>query len=104
SGRAMARGETSGFVKLLADGDRIVGAGIVGPEASELIAELTLAIEVGATLEDLALTIHTHPTLTEAIHDAAEHARGSAVHIVNRRKAPVRTAADARLTRGAIML
>lgn len=87
SGRAMARGETEGFVKLVADGDRVVGAGIVGPEASELIAELTLAIEVGATLEDLSLTVHAHPTLTEAIHDAAEHGRGTAVHVVNRRRA-----------------
>lgn len=87
SGRAMARGETQGFVKLIADGDRLVGAGIVGPEASELVAELTLAIEVGATLEDLSLTIHPHPTLTEAVHDAAEHGRGTAVHVVNRRGA-----------------
>jgi dihydrolipoamide dehydrogenase len=84
-GRAQALGETEGFVKLIARGNRLVGAGIVGPEASELVAELTLAIEVGAGLEDLALTVHTHPTLAEAVHEAAEHGLGHAVHILNRK-------------------
>jgi dihydrolipoamide dehydrogenase len=87
-GRAQALGETEGFVKLIARGQRLVGAGIVGPEASELIAELTLAIEVGASLEDLALTVHTHPTLAEAVHEAAEQGLGHAVHILNRRPKP----------------
>jgi dihydrolipoamide dehydrogenase len=85
-GRAQALGETEGFVKLIAQGERLVGAGIVGPEASELVAELTLAIEVGASLEDLALTIHTHPTLAEAVHEAAEHGLGRAVHIMNKKR------------------
>jgi dihydrolipoamide dehydrogenase len=84
-GRALALGETAGFVKLIARGDRLIGAGIVGPEASELVAELTLAIEVGASLEDLALTIHSHPTLAEAVHEAAEQGLGQSVHILNRR-------------------
>jgi dihydrolipoamide dehydrogenase len=84
-GRAQALGETEGFVKLLARGERLIGAGIVGPEASELVAELTLAIEVGASLEDIALTVHTHPTLAEAVHEAAEHGLGHAVHILNRK-------------------
>lgn len=84
-GRAQALGETVGFVKLIARGDRLIGAGIVGPEASELVAELTLAIEVGASLEDLALTIHSHPTLAEAVHEAAGQGLGQAVHILNRR-------------------
>jgi dihydrolipoamide dehydrogenase len=87
-GRAQALGETDGFVKLIARGHRLIGAGIVGPEASELVAELTLAIEVGASLEDLALTVHTHPTLAEAVHEAAEHALGQAVHIINRKPKP----------------
>lgn len=91
SGRASARGETQGFVKLLAEKGRLVGAAVVGIEASELIAELTLALEVGATLEDLSLTIHPHPTLSEAIHDAADHGLGRAVHIQNR-KGPRRAA------------
>jgi dihydrolipoamide dehydrogenase len=88
SGRAMARGQTHGFVKLIAVNERVVGAGIVGADASELISELTLAIEVGASLEDLALTIHPHPTLSEAIHDAAEHGLGHAVHVLNRARKP----------------
>jgi dihydrolipoamide dehydrogenase len=87
-GRAQALGETDGFVKLIARGGRLIGAGIVGPEASELVAELTLAIEVGASLEDLALTVHTHPTLAEAVHEAAEHGLGHAVHILNRKPKP----------------
>jgi dihydrolipoamide dehydrogenase len=87
-GRAQALGETAGFVKLIARENRLVGAGVVGPEASELIAELTLALEVGASLEDLALTVHAHPTLAEAVHEAAEHGLGQAVHIANRRRAP----------------
>lgn len=85
-GRAMALGETDGFVKLIAARGRLVGAAVVGPEASELIAELTFAIEVGATLEDLSLTIHAHPTLSEAIREAAEHGLGQAIHILNRRR------------------
>jgi dihydrolipoamide dehydrogenase len=88
-GRAQALGETDGFVKLIATPSRLIGAGVVGPEASELIAELTLAMEVGASLEDLALTVHGHPTLAEAIHEAAEQGLGQAVHILNRRQ-PVR--------------
>ncbi|MCH7660087.1 MAG: dihydrolipoyl dehydrogenase, partial [Euryarchaeota archaeon] len=57
---------------------------IVGPEASELIAEIGLAIELGATLEDVAATIHTHPTLSEAVHEAAQNALGHAIHTLNR--------------------
>jgi len=86
-GRAMALGETDGFVKLISDGDRILGMSAVGPEASELIAEGTLAIEFGASLEDLALTIHPHPTLSEAVREAADHGLGQAVHIMNKRLA-----------------
>lgn len=85
-GRAQALGETEGFVKLIAQGERLIGAGVVGPEASELVAELTLALEVGASLEDLALTIHAHPTLAEAVHEAAEHGLGRAVHIMNKKR------------------
>ncbi len=95
SSRASARAKTDGYVKLIAQSDRLVGAGIVGSEASELIAELTLAIEVGATLEDIALTVHPHPTLSEAVHDAAEHGRGSAVHVANRRPSKGRALSEA---------
>lgn len=85
-GRALAQGETEGFVKVVMDGktDALLGVQIVGPDASDLISELALAIEMGATVEDLALTIHPHPTLPEAIMEAAEAALGRAIHIVNR--------------------
>lgn len=84
-GRAGAQGEKDGHIKLLTIDNRLVGAGLVGVYASELIAEVTLAIEVGSTLEDLSLTIHPHPTLSEGVHDAADHGLGRAVHVRNRR-------------------
>jgi len=62
----------------------VLGASIVGPEASELIAELGLAIELGATLEDVAATVHAHPTLSESVMEAAENALGHAIHTLNR--------------------
>ncbi len=81
-GRAQAIGRTEGFVKVLADPetDRVLGVGIVGPQASELIAEGTLALEMGATLEDILVTIHPHPTLSESILEAVEVAAGASVH------------------------
>lgn len=86
SGRALTTGHTDGFVRLVADGDSgfILGGQVVGPEASELIAEISLAVEMGAQLEDVARTIHTHPTLGEAVMEAAEHALGQAIHTLNR--------------------
>ncbi len=71
-GRAQILGETQGVVKLIADADgKLLGAHILGPRASDLIAELTLALKMGATAADIAHTIHAHPTLPEAIHEAA---------------------------------
>ncbi|MFP9193745.1 dihydrolipoyl dehydrogenase [Natronosalvus vescus] len=86
SGRALTTGHTDGFVKIVADADAgfILGAQVVGPEASELIAELGLAIELGATLEDVAATVHAHPTLAESVMEAAENALGHAIHTLNR--------------------
>ncbi|ELY64834.1 dihydrolipoyl dehydrogenase [Natronococcus jeotgali] len=86
SGRALTTGETDGFVKIVADEEQgyVLGAQTVGPEASELIAELGLAIELGATLEDVASTVHTHPTLSESVMEAAENALGHAIHTLNR--------------------
>lgn len=86
SGRALTTGDADGFVKIVADDEDgyVLGASIVGPEASELIAELALAIELGATLEDVASTVHTHPTLSEAVMEAAENALGHAIHTLNR--------------------
>jgi dihydrolipoamide dehydrogenase len=73
SGRARALGETAGFVKMLAHAqtDRVLGVHIIGPYASELIAEAVLAMEFGASSEDVARIVHAHPTLTEALHEAA---------------------------------
>jgi dihydrolipoamide dehydrogenase len=73
SGRARALGETAGFVKMLADADtdRILGVHVIGPYASELIAEAVVAMEFGASSEDIAMIVHAHPTLSEAMHEAA---------------------------------
>jgi dihydrolipoamide dehydrogenase len=85
SGRAMTTGDTDGFVKVLVerDSERLLGIGIVGPQASDLIAEATLALEMGAHVDDVGLTIHAHPTLPEAFMEAVKHAVGEAVHTVN---------------------
>lgn len=82
-GRAQTLGRVEGMVKIVSDPDSglVLGVGMVGHNASELIAEGTLAIEMGATLEDIIVTIHPHPTLSEAIMEAAEVAAGEPVHI-----------------------
>jgi dihydrolipoamide dehydrogenase len=82
NGRAMSLNANEGFVKIVADADNglVLGAQIVGLEASNMVAELALAIEMGATLEDIALTIHAHPTLGEIVLDAAEVALGHPIH------------------------
>jgi len=82
SGRALTLDEREGFVRVVADADEgfLLGAQIVGPEASELVAEVALAVEMGATVEDLAATVHVHPTLSEAVHEAAMGAAGHSVH------------------------
>jgi dihydrolipoamide dehydrogenase len=74
SGRAATIGRADGLTKLVADAasGRVVGVGIVGPGAGELIAEATLAVETAALVEDLAATIHAHPTLSESLMEAAE--------------------------------
>ncbi|MBN9507949.1 MAG: dihydrolipoyl dehydrogenase [Alphaproteobacteria bacterium] len=83
NGRARAMGATEGFVKILADKatDRILGAHILGPDAGTLIAELALAMEFGASPDDVARTCHAHPTLSEAVKEAALAAEGRALHI-----------------------
>lgn len=82
NGRALSLNKGEGFVKIVADKESglVLGAQIVGPEASNLIAELGLAIEMGASLEDIALTIHAHPTLGEIVMEAAEGALGLGIH------------------------
>jgi dihydrolipoamide dehydrogenase len=82
-GRALAALETEGFVKIVADADtqQVLGLHIVGPAATDLISEGSFALEMGAFLPDLALTIHPHPTLGEAIMEAAKAALGESPHI-----------------------
>jgi len=83
NGRARCLGETDGGVKILADAktDRILGVHILGPRASDLIAEAALAIEFGASAEDIARTVHAHPTLPEAVKEAALAVAKRAIHI-----------------------
>ena len=83
NGRARAMGDMDGFVKILADAkdDRVLGAHIIGPDAGTLIAEIALAIEFGASAEDVARTCHAHPTLNECVKEAALAVDGRALHI-----------------------
>jgi len=83
NGRARTMGETEGSVKILADAhtDRILGVHIVGAGASDLIAEATVAIEFGASAEDLARSVHAHPTLPEALREAALAVDDRALHV-----------------------
>jgi dihydrolipoamide dehydrogenase len=82
SGRAISMNESRGFTKLLInpENERILGAGIVGKNAGDLISELVLAMEMGATAEDIAHSIHPHPTLSETIMEAAELYYGYSAH------------------------
>jgi dihydrolipoamide dehydrogenase len=84
--KAMAVRETDGFVKVIADAKtkQVLGVHIVGPEASTMISEAALSLEMAAFLEDISLTIHPHPTLGEAMMEAAANALGHAIHIQNR--------------------
>ena len=91
SGRAMAARETEGFCKVVADkaDHTILGAGFVGPNASDLVGEACLAVSCGITLEQVARTIHPHPTLNEVFAEACEAALGHPVHILQvKREAP----------------
>ncbi len=97
NGRALSITEPDGFVKMIGDAKtgRLLGVHIVGAEASNLIAEATLAIEMGAHVEDLALTVHAHPTLPETMMEAAEATLGHAIHIFQ--KKPTSAQAQARV-------
>ena len=85
SGRARTMNETDGVIKLVGDAktDMLLGMHVVAPQAESLIGEGVIALEMGATLEDIGLSVHPHPTLTESIMDAAEAAHGKAIHILN---------------------
>ncbi len=88
SGRAMAANATMGMVKVIAQKttDRILGVHIIGPQASELIAQAVIAMEFGSSSEDLAMTVFAHPTLSEAVHEAALAVDGHAIHVAQRKK------------------
>ena len=88
SGRAQALGRTEGMTKWIVDPEteRVLGCGIVGPGAGELIAEATLAIEMGCVVRDIAETIHAHPTLSETMMNASEVFYGTATEIYKPKK------------------
>jgi len=88
SGRALASGESTGFVKVIADKktDTILGVHAFGPSAADIVQQGVVAMEFGASAEDLGLTIFSHPTVSEALHEAAMAVNGKAIHIGNRKK------------------
>jgi dihydrolipoamide dehydrogenase len=96
-GRAVAIDHTEGFVKVVGDRSSklLLGATLCGPDASDLVAEAALALEMGAYLEDVALTIHAHPTLAEAFMEACKAALGEAIHALNRPERPRKAGAGA---------
>jgi dihydrolipoamide dehydrogenase len=87
-GKALAMGEDYGFVQLVIDAktDKVLGAQVMGPHASDLVHEVAVAIKMGATAEDIASTIHAHPSLPEAIMEAAEASHGKAIHVAPPKK------------------
>lgn len=87
-GRALAAGDTDGMVKILADAktDRILGAHCVGPSAADLVQQMVIAMEFGSSAEDIQLMVFGHPTLSEAVHEAALAVDGHAIHMANRKK------------------
>lgn len=103
NGRAVSLQDTDGFVKMIADAKTnvILGIHIVGPEASNLISEAVLAFEMGARLEDIALSIHPHPTLGETMMEAAEATLGHAIHIIQKPLGGAKPAAGAKATANA---
>ena len=88
SGRALASNESEGMVKILAhaDTDRVLGCHIVGPSAADLVQQVVIAMEFGSSAEDIGLIVFGHPTLSEAVHEAALAVDGHAIHIANRKK------------------
>ena len=88
SGRALASGESTGFIKVIADKrtDTILGVHAFGPSAADIVQQGVVAMEFGASAEDLGLTIFSHPTVSEALHEAAMAVNGQAIHIGNRKK------------------
>ena len=88
SGRDMAANDTGGFVKVIADAktDRVLGVHVIGPSAAELVQQGAIGMEFGTSAEDLGMMVFSHPTLSEALHEAALAVNGGAIHIANRKK------------------
>jgi dihydrolipoamide dehydrogenase len=88
SGRAMAANDTGGFVKVIADAktDRVLGVHVIGPSAAELVQQGAIGMEFGTSAEDIGMMVFSHPTLSEALHEAALAVNGGAIHIANRKK------------------
>jgi dihydrolipoamide dehydrogenase len=88
SGRAMAANDTGGMVKVIADGktDRVLGVHVIGPSAAELVQQGAIGMEFGTRAEDLGMMVFSHPTLSEALHEAALAVNGGAIHIAIRKK------------------
>jgi dihydrolipoamide dehydrogenase len=88
SGRAMAANDTAGLVKVIADAktDRVLGVHVMGPSAAELVQQGAIGMEFGTSAEDLGMMVFSHPTMSEALHEAALAVNGHAIHIANRKK------------------
>ncbi|AZE66191.1 dihydrolipoyl dehydrogenase [Pseudomonas synxantha] len=88
SGRAMAANDTGGFVKVIADAktDRVLGVHVIGPSAAELVQQGAIGMEFGTSAEDIGMMVFSHPTLSEALHEAALAVNGDAIHIANKKK------------------
>ncbi|WP_420591253.1 dihydrolipoyl dehydrogenase [Bacterioplanoides sp.] len=87
NGRAMAAADTDGFVKIVADAetDRILGASVIGPNAGDLVQQIVVAMEFGSTAEDVGMMVFAHPSISEAVHEAALAVNNAAIHKANRR-------------------
>ncbi len=88
SGRALAANDTDGMVKMIAhaETDRVLGCHIIGPSAADLVQQIVIAMEFGSSAEDIGMTVFGHPTLSEAVHEAALAVEGHAIHIANKKK------------------
>ncbi|PTU73588.1 dihydrolipoyl dehydrogenase [Pseudomonas mangrovi] len=88
SGRAMAANDTAGLVKVIADAktDRVLGVHVIGPAAAELVQQGVIGMEFGTSAEDLGMMVFSHPTMSEALHEAALAVNGHAIHVANRKK------------------
>jgi len=87
NGRAMAAADTDGFVKIVADAetDRILGASVIGPNAGDLVQQIVVAMEFGSTAEDVGMMVFSHPSISEAVHEAALAVNNAAIHKANRK-------------------